>query len=185
MVISAATMYFNRLLIVFFCILAGSSLNVRAEEPKPDEYQMKAVFLYNFAKFIDWPEESLRDKDTFNVCILGDSPFENNFKNLQGKAVRGKELDIKYCRTLQEITNCDLLFICSSEKKNLPRILRSLNEKNILTIGDTKDFAEGGVMINFYIEDDKVRFEVNLDAVKRSKLQISTKLLKIARVIKE
>lgn len=154
-----------------------------AQEIELEEYQIKAAFLYNFARFIEWPEKVFTNNSSINLCILGEDPFNNNLDTIHKKPVRDRILTVRRVNTVQEVRNCQIIFISASEKNNLMHILNELKGLSIFTIGDTEGFAQQGVIINFYIEQDRVRFEINVNAAKHSKLQISSKLLKLARII--
>jgi len=158
--------------------------DIYAQESKPGEYEVKAVFLYNFVKFVEWPD----DKDTrtgriVNICILGEDPFGNAFDFIQDETIDNRKLAVKRVRTHHHIDDCQVLFISSSEKENITHILRTVKGSNILTVGDTDGFAQKGVIINFYIEQNKVRFEINLDSLRRSGLSVSSKVMHLAKII--
>jgi hypothetical protein len=116
---------------------------------------------------------------------LGSDLINRELEKLQGKVVRGKRFIIKHTRSMGEFRGCHMLFICNSERGRLQEVLEAVKDKGILTVGDTDGFARKGVIINFYIEDKKIRFEINLDAARRAQLSISSQLLKLARVIQE
>jgi hypothetical protein len=179
----------NKTIYILFTILflCGSAFlfpkNIPAQETRPDEYQVKAAFLYNFVKFIDWPAEALANNTAITLCIIGRDPFEGNLALIQGKPVKGKTLDIRNIKSVREAGGCRLLFISSSEKNYIAQILRDIRDHSIITIGDYEGFAQQGVIINFYIDQEKVRFEINVDAARRTGMQISSKLLKLARIV--
>lgn len=155
-----------------------------AQESKPGEYEVKAVFLYDFLKFVEWPD----DQDTHagrivNICILGEDPFGNAFDFIQDETIGNRKLVVKRVRTHHHIDDCQVLFISSSEKEDINHILRTVKGSNILTVGDTEGFAQKGVMINFYIEQNKVRFEINLHSLRSSGLNVSSKVMHLARII--
>jgi hypothetical protein len=104
---------------------------------------------------------------------------------LQGKQVRGRIININRTNSAKGLTNCHILFIGSSEKWHIQEILRIIKGLNILTIGDTDGFAQKGIIINFYTEEQKVRFEINLDAAKRANLTISSRLLSLAKIVRD
>ena len=169
------------------------------------EYQIKAAFLYNFVKFVDWPKEKVADSnDVITIGIIGKNPFGNALDSIKGKRVKDRKVVIKRFkgfkepgetgekdeselrRKIEALRKCHLLFICSSEKKNLKEIMNSVKDHSVLTIGETKDFLESGGIINFLIEEKKIRFEINITAAKKAKLKIRSNLLKLAkRVVKE
>jgi len=167
------------------CLIAWGAMDVSAQEQKAGEYQVKALFLYNFINFVDWPaESSINSSPTINVCVIGEDPFENALDEIENKTVKGKKLAIKFYRSYDEPKGCHLLFIPASGKRHTAHILKSVREANVLTVGDTEESARQGSVIGFYIEQRKVRFTVNIEAAKRAGLKISAKLLKLAKIIK-
>ncbi len=117
------------------------------------------------------------------MYVIGKASFCKDLDTIAGKIIRGKTLQIKRIKSLQNIKDGNLLFITSAEKHNLDNIINSVRGLSILTIGDTKGFAERGVMINLYIEDESVRVEINVEASRYEGLEISSKLLKLARIV--
>ena len=150
------------------------------------EYLIKAAYLLNFAKFVKWPEAVFPNNHTpLIICILGNDPFEDAIKTIQGKKVQGRDLVIKYSSKIENIKQVHILFVSRSEKKNLQQIFSVIRGKNILTVSDIEKFAERGGIINFYTEKTMVRLQVNLKSTKAADLQISSKLLRIAEIIKK
>lgn len=146
------------------------------------EYRVKAAFLFNFIKFAEWPPA---DSDTIALCVLGENPFGESLDILKGKSAGGQRISVRYASSTQNVKGCHLLFIAASEKDHLSQILKVLDGLPLLTVGDTEGFARKGVMINMYIEDERVHFEVNLNAVKRSGVRLDSRLLKLARIVQE
>jgi len=164
------------LLVSFLLPASGAD----AQKPGPTEYQVKAAFLYNFAKFVEWPPAV----GALQVCIFGDDHFGGDAEAIEGKMAGGKALVIKRTRSVQDIGNCGMLFISSSESERLGGIIAAVRKADILTVGDTPGYAERGVIINFYMEHGKVRFEINREAAERSRLKISSKLFGLARIVR-
>jgi hypothetical protein len=157
-----------------------------AQESKPGEYQVKAAFLYNFVKFVEWPDDKNAPTGrVINICILGEDPFGNAFDFIKDETIENRRLVIKRFKTLQHIENCHVLFISRSEQEYLGQILTTVKGLNILTVGDTEGFAQKGVIINFYIEESRVRFEININSLKLSGWRISSKVMHLARIIQE
>ncbi len=168
-------------LLISFALLAASVL--AAEDPQPSEYQLKAVFLYNFAKFVEWPREALASPTTpFTIGVLGQSPFSDELdRTVRNKTLNGHPFAIKYLRTVSEVGSCHILFICTSERKRLSDILKAASAGNALTVAETDRFLQAGGMIRFVMEGNKVRFDINDEAAKSAGLRISSKLLSVAR----
>jgi len=151
------------------------------------EYTVKAVFLERFTRFIEWPEESAMadSSQPFVLGVIGESPFGSILEEIYStQKIRDKKVEIRYISKLNEITGCHLLFLSESEKKELPKILSFTRDKPILTIGDTKGFADKGVLINFFFSKDKIRFEINESVVRDSGLKMSYLLLQLAKIVK-
>jgi hypothetical protein len=151
-----------------------------------EEYQVKAAFLHKFAKFVEWPSPAFSsDSDPFILCILGRDPFGKALDTLQDKTVGNRKFVIKKAQTIEDAGKCQILFISSSEKGNLQQILKAVRNKQILTVADTEGFAQSGVMINFIMQEGKVQFEINPQAVRQAGLTVSSQLLKVSKVIGE
>jgi hypothetical protein len=154
----------------------------RAQESQPTEYQIKAAFLFNFAKFVEWPPAAFAEATSPMVIgILGENPFRDDLeRTIRGKTINNRPLVIKEFRSPAEATNCHVLFISTSEKQRLPEILKSLHGTSVLTVGETDRFTETGGMINFVAEGNKIRFQINEVAARNAGLKISSKLLNLA-----
>jgi hypothetical protein len=156
-----------------------------AQAKAPSEYAVKAAFLYNFTKFVEWPPDALDEKDTLlQICVIGESPFGDELENtIEGKKVDGKSVTIAYAQSAKEALSYDVVFVARSEESSLDRILKKLTTRAILTISDIDDFAERGGTIGFFVEDKRIRFKINVDVAEESGLQISSKLLRLARIV--
>ncbi|MBI4710040.1 MAG: YfiR family protein [Nitrospirae bacterium] len=137
--------------------------------------------MYNFAKFIEWPADA---GASMNLCVYGEDPFGPALDSINDKLVRDKKVVVKRIKYPQQLKPCQIIFISASEKEHLPQILDAVENLSILTVGDTNGFAHQGVVINFFIEDEKVRFEINPKAAEDAGLKISSKLLKLGRIVK-
>ena len=149
------------------------------------EYQIKAVFLFNFTQFVDWPENAFSDAQTSLVIgVLGDDPFGAYLdETVRGERVKDRPLVVQRYRRVGEIKTCHVLFISRSESARLDQILASLRGRNILTVGDIEGFARRGGMMRFLTQGNKTRLRVNLEAAKAANLTISSKLLRPANVV--
>ena len=179
----------NRSKILFLILVALSSVapgRLFAEDSVPQEYKVKAAFLYNFTLFVEWPAEAFTGNDSpLTVCILGKSPFGDALDSLRSKTAKKRKLVIRQINRVEEMGNCNVLFISTSEKMHLPNILAALKNQKVLTVSDMDGFAQAGGIINFVTLEDKVRFEINLKAAQQSKIKISSQLLKLARDVIE
>jgi hypothetical protein len=170
-------------IVVFaFCFAAFRSPGM-AELPK--EYEVKAAFLYNFAKFVTWPETAFSSPEApLVIGVLGKDPFGKILDNtLRGKKIGAREIHIERYASIAAIRSPHMLFVGNSELATLPEIVDACRAKPILLVGDMEDFAHEGGVVNFYIEKANVRFAINVDAAKKAQLQISSQLLKLAKVL--
>jgi hypothetical protein len=152
------------------------------EPPSPSEYQLKAAFLFNFAKFVEWPPEAFADeKSPFIIGVLGDNPFGKELeRTVEGKIVNGRYIQIREAGSLAEAKKCHILFVCNSENKRLQEVFEALRGASVLTVGDWTHFTESGGMISFVLENSKIRFQINDQAARAAGLKISSKLLNLA-----
>lgn len=172
------------LLAAALLFLAVPPRTVQADIPQAGEYQVKAAFILNFANYVDWPDGAL-SRDTITIGILGQDPFDGALDSLSGKTVGGRRVQIRRFDEPEEAAGTNILFIGASERRSMPRILRAVRGRPILTIGDSNGFATAGVMINLVVLRKRVCFEVNLTAAKRAGLLVSSQLLKLAREVIE
>jgi hypothetical protein len=145
------------------------------------EYQIKAAFLYNFAKYVEWPADTPGASKPFTLGILGKDPFGTHLNELEGKTVHDRQLVFKRLANTQEAAGCQVLFISRSEEGRLDQILASLDGTPVLTVSDMHRFTQRGGMVGFSMEEQKVRFNVNLKAAETHALRISSQLLKLAK----
>ncbi len=162
-----------------FLLVAGP---VHAEETPPGEYRVKAAFLWNFAKFIQWPTNAFtNDTAPFVIGVLGDDPFgEDLVQTVRDKQINAHPIAVRSFRTAAEAKGCHILFVSASETGRLEDIFKSLRGSPVLTVGDSGQFIKTGGMINFVFEGNKIRFQINDDAAKTADLKISSKLLSLA-----
>ena len=153
-----------------------------AQQSQPTEYQIKAAFLFNFARFVEWPKEALNGATSpMIIGILGENPFREDLaRTIGNKTVDNHPVMIKEFRSAAEATNCHVLFVSTSEKKKLPEIFQSLKGTSVLTVGETDRFTESGGIINFVMEGTKIRFQINKGAAEGAGLKISSKLMTLA-----
>ena len=164
--------------------------------------KVKAAFLYNFVRFVEWPKDKMAENDSSIVIgVIGKGSFADALEPMKGKKVKGKQIVIEHYKGVEEllragvtdqkklekklepIRNCHLLFICSSEKKQVSKILSITKNHSILTVADMKDFLNKGGMICFVTENNKIRFSVNVKAAKKANLKIRSQLLRLAKTV--
>jgi uncharacterized protein DUF4154 len=181
------------LLIVITCLLSAMALGGHAEaldSSDSSEYLIKAGFIYNFAKLVEWPTASFAQPDSpIVIGILGEDPFGATLdrivadKKINGRGFAVKR--VKWSRDFKDLRDCNILFVSSSEKEHIESVIDAMKGLPILTIGDAPGFAKRGGIINFMLEDNKVRFEVNVEAAKHADLTISSRLLTLARIVQQ
>ena len=171
------------------CLLAlVALLEPRSARAEPSsEYQVKAAFLFNFAKFVKWPERVLPDSSTsFDICVLGDRTVAPAVEEtISGKTLRDKPIVVKHLASPEAAKSCQILFVSGAEEVDTAKLLRALEGASVLTVGEADQFAERGGIINFKTEDNKIRFEINPDAAKRANLEVSSQLLKLAIIVRD
>lgn len=149
------------------------------------EYDIKAAFVYNFIKFVEWPENLVNTSGKILIAILGRDPFEGKLdKLIAGKSVKNRKLTVDRYSDIRQIQFCHVLFISNSEKRDLRSIFAAIGNKNFLTIGESSNFLKRGGIIKFLEYDNKIRFEINLQKAHASQLKISSRLLRLADNLK-
>jgi len=151
-------------------------LAMPAHSENMPEYRIKAGFLYNFATFTEWPPEV---KNTLNLCIHGQSPFGEHLEELQGNKVDGRRLNILNLSS-SELSDCQIVFFARSDIQNLLPLLNKLSGKPVLTVADSPDAAQQGVILNMINEQNSITFEANQISARKNGLLLSSKLLRLA-----
>lgn len=150
----------------------------------PKEYQVKAAFLYNFAKFVEWPAGAFEKPQTpYSICVLGSDPFGEDLDIAAAENVQGRKMMVRRLGDVKNAAGCHILFVSLSERRKLPAILQALGNAPTLTVGEDEDFVRAGGCLRFFVTDNKVRFEINVQATERARLKVSAKLLSLARVV--
>jgi YfiR/HmsC-like len=172
------------LLLTWACMIAAISYPAHAEG-EPTEYQVKAAFLLNFTKFVQWPVTAFSDEHSpLTICILGDDPFGNTLNDtVKGEAVNGHELSIQRIRRAPDPKSCQVLFVARPEKE-VPKILSDLGP-GILTVGEGEKFLRDGGIVAFVIQDRRVRFDISQTAASRARLTLSSRLMNVARSVEK
>lgn len=148
------------------------------------EYPVKAAFLFNFTKFVDWPADAFAgEKSPLTLCLYGSDPFGRSLDDLvANETLGGRPIAVRRVGRGGDLKSCHVLFFSRSERERQAEVLSSLRGAPVLTVGETASFLTDGGLVNFYIEANKVRFAVDLGAVEKARLKISSKLLRLARV---
>ncbi|MES1262014.1 MAG: YfiR family protein, partial [Acidobacteriota bacterium] len=167
------------LFVILGCLVAGSP------DEMIDEYKVKAAFIFNFAKFVQWPAASFQNaKQPTAICVLGQDPFGGWLTStLAGRDIEGRPFTVRNLTGARQVAGCHVLFMGSSEDRRLPAVLAEIRTPGTLTIGESSAALDSGVMIVFRLEGGKIRFDINLDAAERADLRISSRLLSLARSV--
>ena len=180
----------SRLIVaVLLCLSVAGGANAQSSASAASaEYLIKAGFIYNFAQLVQWPSAAFSQADSpIVIGILGTDPFGTSIDRVvENKKLDGHNLIVKrlrWSKDLRDLTECNILFISSSEKEHVADVINMVKWLPILTIGETPGFAARGGIINLTLEDNKVRFEVNIGAAKQANLNISSRLLALAKIV--
>ncbi len=175
-------LYKFKILVITIIILLQSSLSY-AKQPTIREYQIKAVYLYNFTYFVRWPSTAFKSPiSPFNICVLGKDPFRGLLKlAVKNEKVDEHSVEVQVHSSVKSTSSCHIIFISRSEVTNLSKILKFLKQRAILTVSDIKNFARDGGMIQFVNQGKHIRFYMNRRAAIKANVRISANLLYIAR----
>jgi hypothetical protein len=165
-----------------FALWAAMPGNAYANDKDVHEDEVKAAFVYNFAKFIEWPTG--KTNEAINLCILGESPLGfSALKAIDGRIAQDNPLTTKLLTKPDDINDCHIIFIAASERNKITQLLKTAHQQHTLTVSDMDEFAEMGGAIGLVKIDDKIRFEINLLAAKEAGLSISSRLLSLALTV--
>ena len=173
-------------IIGLFLLAAQGGVGPWVQEGTAPESRIKAAFLYHFTQYVDWPTDRFKaEDDPFAIAILGRDPFgEELDRAVKDKSVKTHPIQVRRSDSLKDLDSCPLLFLSRSESRKWPEIRKALAGKAVLTIGEWENFAATGGAIGFFVEENKVRFEINPEAAERHGLKVSSRLLKLARIVK-
>jgi len=168
-----------------FCLFCMQGMNAQTRPSL--ENQVKAAFLFNFTRFVSWPSSCFRSPDApFVIGIAGTDPFGNYLDELvQGERVGSHPIRIERYTDVEDISNCQIVYIDASDPPMIKDILSEAWHKSILTVSDADSFTKMGGIVHFFNDDNKVKIGINIAAARRSQLEISTKLLRVAKVSKD
>lgn len=166
--------------LVFLFALACTSL--RAQNTSAKAYQVKAAFLYNFSQFVEWPEGVFATPDApFVIGLSGANPFGSYLNQLvAGEKINGHPIVVRQITNISQVKDCHILFINGS---NISEVLAATRQHSILTVSDAENFAARGGMIRFFIDNNKIRFQINPSVARAANLNISSKLLRLAEIV--
>ena len=179
---------FSRATVVFIFCTCLFLVNISSSFPQPQvlpEYRVKAVFLYNFTQFVQWPESTLPGNNSpFIIGILGEDPFGPYLHEaVREEAYKNHPFIIKHFAKVEDIDNCHILFIGEKDRDEVKKILQKLQGKNMLTVGETNRFGQMGGIITFVKEKGKIKLKINQKSAENARLKISSKLLSLAEIV--
>jgi len=168
-------------------ILSVKPYIATAQENAVGEYELKAAILYNLTNFVEWPASAYPDSSAPTVlCVLGRDPFGGALtSSIPKEGGKGRRVDVRRVQPGKDIRDCHVLYISSSERKTVGQLFSTLKETNVLTVAEMSQFALNGGMIQFTLIDRQVQFDINLDAASHGGLKISSRLLALARIVRE
>jgi hypothetical protein len=163
-------------------LLAGAVAIVRAQS-NDDEYRVKAAFLFHFAQLVDWPADKLTGADnSLYLCTFGEDPFHGVLEStVEGKVIANRVIRIRHLMRPEDMQGCRILFLGKAQSKSIPMLLADLRDAPVLTVGETPGFLAAGGMICFLLQENKVRFDINLEAAQSAGLKIGSRLLVLAQ----
>ena len=168
---------------VFCALLVAFFADDAVAQARPSEYAVKAAYLLNFGRFVKWPSDH---QGSFNICVLGRDPFGGELdRTVAGESVSGHPVAVRRLDSTHDAGACAILFIGTTERSRLASILEELRHKPVLTVSDMPDFVDRGGIIQFEIQQDRVRFDVNRAAAREAGLTLSSDLLKVAARVEE
>lgn len=175
-------------LAIFASLAHGSVAGLAAQqESSAGEYELKAAILYNLTQFVIWPPSAYPNSQApIVLCVLGWDPFGNSLTSLvSNKLVDRRPVQIRYLKSIEGVRACQVLYVSSSERKRIVQILSNLKGSSVLTVGEMGQFAARGGMVQFALDEKRVHLNINLDAANRGGVQISSRLLAIAVIVRD
>ena len=173
--------------IVLFSIMMFvlGAIQSTAAQPATEEYKVKAAFLFHFAQLVDWPTGALNAGDrSLDLCVFDDEPRLPELQStVEGKLVGSRVLHIRLLTQAHDAQGCNILFLSRDEGRRQAAVLRSVSGQPVLTVGETDNFISDGGMIQLHVDDDRIRFDVNVGAADSANLKISSRLLLLATSI--
>jgi hypothetical protein len=165
-------------------VLSYYSFELFAEEQPGEESLLKAVFIYNFAKFTRWPDEAWNEKGpSLQICTIGYDPLANALLRLHGKTLRDHPVNIELKENTAQLNSCHVLYLANTLTHEAIQITQNLHAMPILTISEIPSFSKSGGMIELYHSDDRIRFKINLTIIREAGLDLSSRLLKLATIV--
>jgi hypothetical protein len=172
--------------LVLFLVNVLVPRTAQSQENSVDEYKLKAAMLYTLIQFVEWPADAYSNRQAPTVlCILGRDPFQSSMSSMAAhETANGRIVLLRYLQNDNDVRSCQALYISSSERKTAAHAFLTLNGASVLTVGEMNQFVAHGGMVQFSLEEQRVRFSINLDVASRAGIKISSKLLAMAQIVK-
>lgn len=149
-------------------------------DSQPDEYRVKAAYIYHFAELVEWPPEA-RNSSTLDLCVVGEDPFHGDLESaVEGKPIGGQVIHVQHIKNSTLANHCQIIFFGKNENKQTTSLLAELRNAPVVTVGEADNFLQQGGVIRFCLVSNKIRFEINLRAAEAGRLKISSRLLSLA-----
>lgn len=170
----------------FFLLILHLVFPLAGLSQSAEEYQVKAAFLLNFARFVEWPPANFTSaNDPIHICVLGSDPFGNSLEDVvKNKVAAGRHLQVRHPQSVAEAGGCEMVFMDAHESRDKAQLARELHW-GVLTVGEDRNFAHAGGVVNFITRQNHIAFEINIDAADRAGLRISSKLLSLATIVRD
>ena len=164
-------------------VLAVALFQASAAEPPAEEYRVKGAYLLNFTKFVEWPDKAFKAPgDAIAICVLGATPFASDLEVAARQIVAGtRSVTVRQIPDVQQAGQCQIVFVSMAERKRVHAVLDAVKGDSVLTVGESEGFAASGGVIEFRVDEGRVRMDINSEAAKRAGLHISAKLLSLAQ----
>ncbi len=174
------------LVVLLSAVLPVSPCRAYAQPRQAEEFAVKAAYLYNFAKFTEWPPEVFpTDGSPVFICVMGEDPFGQSLNAIRGKTIGTRKVAVRNIANIDAASACHILFISASEREHLDSIFEKARKTHLLTVSDVEHFDRSGGMVSLVKEGDRIRFAINADAAQQAGIKLSSQLLKLAITVKE
>ena len=169
---------------IFVALLFAIGPAVSCAQSQADEYRLKAAFLFHFAQFVDWPSDPSGIAGTpFVICVIGEDPFHGDLEqSVKGKLIATRAVQVRHIKQIQDVQGCHVVFV-GKDESNIPARISALRHAPVLTVGESDSFLEQGGIIRMFVEDRKIRFDINQRAAETANLKISSRLLLLAKAV--
>jgi len=170
-------------ILALICLLCRA-LPARSAPLQPGAEQVKSAIILNMARYVEWPTEALGSETTqFSICSLGRGAFANALEGLQGKMIKGHRVTVRSMSGSTDLAGCHLVVVVTDDRRQIAPLLEKVRRQPVLTVGDLAGFNQIGGMVELYLQEGKIRFDINLAPTRHNRLKVSSQLLKVARTV--